>query len=77
MEKNLAKNIQGQNVSQENNFTNINPLKRLAKPNEISPAVIFLASDASSWITGTLIPMDGGNLAQNAGGSHGSEIFNE
>ncbi len=26
---------------------------------------VFLASDSSSWITGTLIPMDGGNLAMN------------
>jgi hypothetical protein len=30
---------------------------------------VLLASDASNWITGTLIPMDGGNLAVNAGGT--------
>ena len=28
-------------------------------------------TDASSWITGALIPMDGGNLAMNAGGTPG------
>ncbi len=32
---------------------------------------VFLASDSSRWITGALIPMDGGNLAVNAGGSVG------
>jgi len=32
---------------------------------------VFLASDASAWVTGALIPLDGGNLAMNAGGSRG------
>ena len=40
-------------------------------------AAVFLASDASSWITGAIIPMDGGNLAMNAGGSVGNEVFSE
>ena len=42
------------------NFKNINPIKRLAKPSEISPAVVFLASDASSYITGANLVIDGG-----------------
>jgi NAD(P)-dependent dehydrogenase (short-subunit alcohol dehydrogenase family) len=45
------------------------PVGRLGQPDDIKGLAIFLASDASSWITGTLIPMDGGNLAMNAGGS--------
>lgn len=45
------------------------PSGRLGEPNDIRGLGVFLASDASSWITGTLIPMDGGNLAMNAGGS--------
>jgi NAD(P)-dependent dehydrogenase (short-subunit alcohol dehydrogenase family) len=31
--------------------------------------VIFLASAAASMVTGVLLPVDGGNLAMNAGGS--------
>jgi NAD(P)-dependent dehydrogenase (short-subunit alcohol dehydrogenase family) len=47
------------------------PAGRLGTPDDIRGLAVFLASDASSWITGTLIPMDGGNLAQNAGGTVG------
>jgi len=45
------------------------PRGRLGEPNDVKGLAVFLASDASSWITGALIPMDGGNLAMNAGGS--------
>jgi NAD(P)-dependent dehydrogenase (short-subunit alcohol dehydrogenase family) len=47
------------------------PSGRLGTPNDIQGLAVLLASDASSWITGTLIPMDGGNLAMNAGGTIG------
>lgn len=45
------------------------PAGRLGQPDDIKGLAILLASDASAWITGALIPMDGGNLAMNAGGS--------
>ena len=45
------------------------PIGRFGQPDDIKGLAIFLASDASAWITGALIPMDGGNLAMNAGGS--------
>jgi NAD(P)-dependent dehydrogenase (short-subunit alcohol dehydrogenase family) len=45
------------------------PTGRLGEPDDIKGLAVFLASDASAWITGALIPMDGGNLAMNAGGS--------
>lgn len=48
------------------------PAGRLGRPTDIQGLMVLLASDASSWITGALIPMDGGNLAMNAGGSIGS-----
>ena len=45
------------------------PRGRLGEPDDIKGLSVLLASDASSWITGALIPMDGGNLAMNPGAS--------
>lgn len=52
------------------NFLRGLPIGRLGRPDEIKGLAILLASDASSFMTGALIPLDGGNLAKNAGGSH-------
>ena len=46
------------------------PMGRIGDSNDIKGVAIFLASDASAWITGALVPLDGGNLAKNAGGTH-------
>ncbi len=46
------------------------PLDRLGDPErDIVGPVVFLASDAAAMVTGTMLPVDGGNLAFNAGGS--------
>ena len=39
------------------------PLKRIGKPEDIAQAVLYLASDASSFVTGTALVVDGGGLA--------------
>lgn len=39
------------------------PMKRIGKPEEVSAAVVFLASDEASYITGSTIYVDGGWLA--------------
>ena len=49
------------------------PAGRLGHPDDIMGLAVFLASDSSAWITGAIIPMDGGNMAMNAGGTPGHE----
>ena len=46
------------------------PINRMLEPEDLVGAGVFLASDASQAVTGVLLPVDGGNLALNAGGSH-------
>lgn len=43
---------------------NLHPVKRLGKPEEIAEAVIWLCSDAASFVTGATLLADGGYVAQ-------------
>ena len=40
------------------------PIGRLGEPEEVARAIVFLASDEASFITGAILPVDGGYLAQ-------------
>ncbi len=44
------------------------PLRRLGLPDDIATAALFLASEASSWMTGQTLVIDGGTTAQPSGG---------
>jgi NAD(P)-dependent dehydrogenase (short-subunit alcohol dehydrogenase family) len=46
------------------------PLNRFLEPEEFVGPTLFLCSAAASAVTGVILPVDGGNLALNAGGSH-------
>ncbi len=40
------------------------PIGRLGEPREVANAILFLASDEASFITGAILSVDGGYLAQ-------------
>ncbi len=42
---------------------NFHAMNRFSQPEEIAPAVVFLASDEASFITGVALPVDGGYMA--------------
>ncbi|HEV8678926.1 MAG TPA: SDR family oxidoreductase [Stellaceae bacterium] len=45
-------------------IADLTPMRRLATPEEIAHAILFLASPAAAMITGHTLPVDGGFLAQ-------------
>ncbi len=42
----------------------MHPMGRIGEPSEVAKAILFLASDDASFITGTILPVDGGYMAQ-------------
>lgn len=45
------------------------PLRRIGRPKDVAEAAVFLASDKASYITNTILPVDGGRLHAMSSGS--------
>jgi NAD(P)-dependent dehydrogenase (short-subunit alcohol dehydrogenase family) len=45
------------------------PLRRIGRPEDVAEAAVFLASDKASYITNTILPVDGGRLNAMGSGS--------
>ena len=58
--KNLLLNNDGSLTNRGEKIIRNTPMKRFGKPEELSGAVHFLCSDSSSFITGVVLPIDGG-----------------
>jgi len=57
----LRENFSGEQLRA---FQSTFPMKRLGKPEELAGAVLFLASDEASFVTGAIIAVDGGQTAE-------------
>ncbi|HTI74676.1 MAG TPA: SDR family oxidoreductase, partial [Mycobacterium sp.] len=42
----------------------MHPMGRIGEPAEVASVIVFLASDEASFVTGAVLPVDGGYLAQ-------------
>jgi NAD(P)-dependent dehydrogenase (short-subunit alcohol dehydrogenase family) len=54
----------GKSKEVEKQFEGMEPVGRLGQPEEVAEAVMWLCSDASSFVTGDALPVDGGWTAQ-------------
>jgi NAD(P)-dependent dehydrogenase (short-subunit alcohol dehydrogenase family) len=45
------------------------PLRRIGDPDDVARVVLFLVSEAASWMTGTTVVVDGGAMARPSGGT--------
>jgi NAD(P)-dependent dehydrogenase (short-subunit alcohol dehydrogenase family) len=61
MERSIAASV---NTEAYQQIATLHPMKRLGKPQEIAEAVIWLCSDAASFVTGASLLVDGGYTAQ-------------
>jgi NAD(P)-dependent dehydrogenase (short-subunit alcohol dehydrogenase family) len=56
----MVDRITGNDKEVEKQFTSMEPIGRMGNPEEVAEAVIWLCSDAASFVTGIAMPVDGG-----------------
>jgi len=54
----------GKKKEAEQQFENMEPVGRMGTPEEVAEAVMWLCSDAASFVTGVSLPVDGGWISQ-------------
>ncbi len=55
--------LRGMTSEQVHEMDGIHPLGRIGQPKDVAALILFLLSEASSWMTGAVIPVDGGVMA--------------
>jgi NAD(P)-dependent dehydrogenase (short-subunit alcohol dehydrogenase family) len=60
----MAEKLLGGDPEKERQFAEFSPMGRLADPEEVAAAVVWLCSDAASYVTGQALAVDGGHVAR-------------
>ena len=60
----MVERITGGEEAMQRQFTEMEPIGRMGKPEEVAEAVLWLCSDAASFVTGHAMVVDGGIVAQ-------------
>lgn len=60
----LTADMQGKNPAQYAEITGRIPMHRWGQPEDLQGAVVFLASPAAAYVTGAILPVDGGYLGK-------------
>ena len=61
IETSMMKTAMGSDPDRMNRALNRTPMAKFGKPADIGWAAVFMASDAAGYVTGTSLPVDGGN----------------
>lgn len=59
----LAENYPGREQQMFEKLSGSQPIGRMGTPEEVAQLALYLASDASAFITGAMLPLDGGTLS--------------
>lgn len=60
--------LAGALLTDEGATARMHPLGRVGEPEDVSRLITFLASDAAEWMTGTVVPVDGGVFGAGSSG---------
>ncbi len=60
--------LAGALLTDEDATARMHPLERVGEPEDVARVITFLASDASSWMTGATVPIDGGVVGAGSSG---------
>lgn len=60
--------LAGALLTDEDATARMHPLERVGEPEDVARLIVFLSSDASSWMTGATVPIDGGVAGASSSG---------